>query len=406
MNKYILSLWLLSLVVFLTGCSSTPEPTASHYVEPEEEIETLENLELLSRKERPDYPQWIFLPPEEEGYLYGVGSDSQLDLAKAKSLVSVGQQFDTRVRSVLVEKSVSGGSKEETSTVSSISEQVTDQALTGAKYFDQYIDDDGQHWVLARAPYDCVIDAVESILISYSLELQQNQNQLVNVVDLLEEAIEKPLVDTRTTLYEDLVLAGDFWISRYEVSRADWLDVMGSLPEGLVKINSEPMPVGGVSWFEAISFCNAASLRDGLTPAYAISEEGVTCFFDAGGYRLPTEQEWEFAASGGFLSRGALYSGYNRPELSGWSSENSEGQVHPSAELNPNELGLYDMSGNLWEWCWDPVENIVGTEVPARIVKGGSWNYSPEDMIVKNRGKVHPDDRYDEIGFRIVKSVR
>jgi len=116
-------------------------------------------------------------------------------------------------------------------------------------------------------------------------------------------------------------------------------------------------PVTRASWFQAITFCNWLSEREGRTPCY---RKGYgSCDFDADGYRLPTEAEWEFAARGGNKSRGTLYAGSDDPDEVAWyKKEGSEGaDSHPGVRLmglkKPNELGLYDMSGNCLEWCWD-----------------------------------------------------
>jgi sulfatase modifying factor 1 len=112
-------------------------------------------------------------------------------------------------------------------------------------------------------------------------------------------------------------------------------------------------PVFGVSWLHAAKYCNWLSGKEGLTPCYDVKGKLTKCDFSMKGYRLPTEAEWEYAARGGQKSQGYDYAGGDNPDDVAWYDNNSNGQIHPVGQKQPNELGLYDMSGNAFEWCGD-----------------------------------------------------
>ena len=130
-------------------------------------------------------------------------------------------------------------------------------------------------------------------------------------------------------------------------------------------------------------------------------------------YRLPTEAEWEYAARGGKLSKGTKYSGGRSLDNAGWYEANSNSKTHTVATKNPNELGIYDMSGNVWEWCKDwygdysasAQTNPKGaTSGSGRVLRGGSWYFSAAPCRVAFRYYYDPSDRYDDYGFRVVLS--
>jgi sulfatase modifying factor 1 len=178
----------------------------------------------------------------------------------------------------------------------------------------------------------------------------------------------------------------------------------------------DDLPVTDVSWEQAVRFCNAASEQHRYQPCYR--EAGVWPFrrwvWDgaADGYRLPTEAEWEYACRAGTTTR---WSFGDDPELLGeyaWFQENSDNKAHPVAEKRPNSWGLYDTHGNVWEWCWDrygpyassPAINPQGPRRGEyRVVRGGSFDDSPQDLRSANRGYHRPVRRFRYIGFRCVR---
>lgn len=183
-----------------------------------------------------------------------------------------------------------------------------------------------------------------------------------------------------------------FHILRYPVTWAKWKSVLEwakangySFVGTLVQGCADDHPAFRVSWYDALKWCNAYSEMQGLTPAYT-RHGGVYREGDyipdwnaaADGYRLPTEVEWEFAARGGSETRNYTYSGGNILNDVGWYRDNSSGAAcnyregggtWPVGRRGSNELGLHDMSGNVWEWCWDRFSELSD----GRIIRGGSW---------------------------------
>jgi len=145
-----------------------------------------------------DIPAWLKFPPQEEGYYFGIGEDSDLSEARAKSIINIGQQFSVHVISTLYEKNIINADKVET-IVTSINEEITDQEVVGAKYYDQYLDGKGNYWVLTRAPLNCILDVTESVLLSYRLELKQD----VPVINELIRNVESSIARTNGSYYRE-----------------------------------------------------------------------------------------------------------------------------------------------------------------------------------------------------------
>lgn len=173
-------------------------------------------------------------------------------------------------------------------------------------------------------------------------------------------------------------------------------------------------PVVLISWSDAIKYCNWLSEQEGLTLAYTINGTTVVWNREANGYRLPSEAEWEFAARGGNLSEDLLYSGSNNIDEVAWYDDNSNG-THIVGMKQPNPLGLYDMSGNVWEWCWDwysydyPSQaetNPKGASSgPYHVIRGSGWTHSDHNARSTNRYTIHSPHRYFNTGFRVVRSA-
>jgi len=210
-----------------------------------------------------------------------------------------------------------------------------------------------------------------------------------------------------------------FKLSSTEVTQELYQSVMGKNPS---RFKGAQRPVETVSWYDAVRFCNALSERLGLQSAYEISGSTVTWDRSANGFRLPTEAEWEYAARGG--AEGAIadeplqaspYAGGTEADRVAWYETNSEKSTKPVGTKEPNQLGLYDMSGNVWEWCWDwygsyPTNEVTDPEGASsaswqKVLRGGSWFVSPNLLRVTYRYWNNPDFKVNSVGFRIAQNA-
>ncbi len=205
------------------------------------------------------------------------------------------------------------------------------------------------------------------------------------------------------------VTLSSFYMCPYEVTQAQWWAVMGENPS---YYSGNNLPVEDISWYDAIEFCNALSESEGLAPCYTVNGTDVTLNPSANGYRLPTEAQWEYAARGGAQSQGYLYSGSDNIDEVAWYYENSNLTTHPVGTKQPNELGLYDMSGNVWEWCWDwysdyssdsQTDPVGPTSGMTRIYRGSGWAYNAVSCRVTNRKSYTPSYDFNFLGIRLVR---
>ncbi|MDR1218296.1 MAG: formylglycine-generating enzyme family protein [Treponema sp.] len=229
-----------------------------------------------------------------------------------------------------------------------------------------------------------------------------------------------------------VTISKPFSIGKYEVTQKEWGEVMGSNPS---RFKGDNLPVEQVSWYDVIEYCNKRSEKEKLTPAYAIdktrSDENnrnrwdtvkwiVTWNRNANGYRLPTEAEWELACRAGtstpFYTGSDITTSHANYDGNYPYNNNAKGVYREKTwevgSGTPNPWGLYDMSGNVCEWCWDWDGAYSGGAQtdPAgaagdlfRVNRGGSWNYDAQDIRSVCRGGNTPSSRYDDIGFRLVR---
>lgn len=220
-----------------------------------------------------------------------------------------------------------------------------------------------------------------------------------------------------------IVQLSDFYIGRREVTELEWVNIMLDMDQIV-----PDRPKNNLNWVSAIEYCNYRSMAEGLEPCYRWGDWGtipalwptnwqtdhtqVKCNWDANGYRLPTEMEWMYAARGGQLTADYLYSGSNDIEAIAWYSGNAQ-EPQVVGMKQPNELGLFDLSGNVWEFCWDiyhdeypntetldPVGPVNGFY---RAMRGGSFSNGANSCTVNGRFYTAPNLRADSHGFRVVR---
>jgi len=187
-----------------------------------------------------------------------------------------------------------------------------------------------------------------------------------------------------------------FCLSKFQVTQELYTTVLGANPSTFVGVDR---PVESVSWYDAIAFCNLLSDAAGLEHCYANGkdQDDVLTNPNANGYRLPTDAEWQFAALGG-----QTMPSYGEAEDVAWYKENSGGETHPVGQKQPNEYGLYDMLGNVWEWCFDVYDaEVYGTY---RVFRGGGWNDHERGCLATNRRRSHPTYGIDDVGFRLARN--
>jgi len=211
------------------------------------------------------------------------------------------------------------------------------------------------------------------------------------------------------------VTVSDFYLGKYEVTFEEYDQFCQKT--GRKKPNNQgsvrgKKPAVNVKWLDAVAYCNWLSLSNNLTPCYSINGKNVTCNWSANGYRLPTEAEWEYAAKGGNKSNGYMYAGSDDLSSVAWYNNNSGSKTQPVGGKLANELALFDMSGNVWEWCWDWKGNYDSNAATdpkgpsrggVRVFRGGGWADNSFYCRTTVRYSGTPDHQSYSVGFRVAK---
>jgi formylglycine-generating enzyme required for sulfatase activity len=214
---------------------------------------------------------------------------------------------------------------------------------------------------------------------------------------------DKPLADADESPVHQVTLTKGYWIGKYEVTQAQWYEVMDKVADvSPARFTGDNRPIENVRYYEALEYIAKLNALTGKT------------------YALPTEAQWEFAARGGNKSKGYTYSGGNTVDFVGWHLVNSNGETQAVGTLYPNELGIYDMSGNVWEWTADWFDFYTtavqtdptgrpsalvdpdNTQYAAHVYRGGCFDNPPRHCWPSNRGIISPDDLTGDLGLRLV----
>lgn len=238
-------------------------------------------------------------------------------------------------------------------------------------------------------------------------------------------------INTKSNYYGKDIKLSDFYISKYEVSQKEWTAVMGNNPS---KFKGENLPVETITWYDCVEYCNKRSLKEGLKPYYNIDKTktdpdnddsrddikwAITIIEGANGYRLPTVMEWEYASGGGRMSKSYTYSGSNDIDkvalywvnsgdkiLTGvWSwgaVQQNNCKTKPIGSKAPNELGIFNMSGNVREWCWGWKVNEEG--IKERCWRGGGWAGGDFCCESTYQGSYVGNSKGEDEGLRLCRS--
>jgi serine/threonine protein kinase len=279
----------------------------------------------------------------------------------------------------------------------------------------------------------------------YFVRINKNESKLIKI-DKFQQ-VSKEMVFVKGGKFDMGILDRDadegpvhsvqldsFYMGRHSVSQQEYEEIMGKNPSsfqaedvlesGLLGIGRKvekttipKNPVESVSWYDAVEFCNKKSQKEGLTQCYSGTGLNIKCDYKANGYRLPTEAEWEYAARGGKISNKFEYSGSDNVDDVAWHEGNSHKRTHQIETKLSNELAIYDMSGNVWEWCNDwynknyykisQIENPKGPDGGKhRILRGGAWNYHRIICRITYRNYYNPLSSFKYFGFRLVQGIR
>lgn len=269
-----------------------------------------------------------------------------------------------------------------------------------------------------------------ALILFYSCASKDSKKHIQDDLILIKGGV---FVNEKSNLFGKNASVNDFYIAKTEVTQKEWIDIMESNPS---RFKGNSLPVEMVSWYDCVAFCIKKSIKEGLLPYYKIYKDSTDEFnkseFDsikwlvkrnpkANGYRLPTEIEWEYVAGGGQLSKSYSYSGSNTVDEIAWYWRNSGDTTliekwdyrlleqngckpHSVGTKKSNELGLYDLTGNVREWCDDWYEDEGIPRGQFRSQRGGGWIGIETHCKNTDRGYFEPNGVGPDQGFRICRS--
>lgn len=248
-------------------------------------------------------------------------------------------------------------------------------------------------------------------------------NTITDRIPLLKQKNSKPenceMVSSGTFSLSDTNFYVDsFWMYKTEITINEYYQITNKNPTK--EENTSLLPVNFVSWYDCVNFCNLKSELDGLEPVYTIDGKSVTADFTKNGWRLPTKAEWYWAATGAINPRIVNYSGSDNIDDVAWYIKNSNGTAHECATKVPNQLGLYDMTGNVAEWCWDYYWDWNANTLPSfeqnyrgpdgkdsikRAICGGYFGNSAKTSVLSvYQDLCGPTGTFENYGFRIARN--
>ena len=315
-------------------------------------------------------------------------------------------------------------------------EATEDISAKGHAYSEDWTSDLTYHWHAAACGHDVTNSKAEHSFVNEVCTICEYSRSVLIPAGTFQMGSNAG--EDRNKPVHEVTITKSFYMGKYEVTQAEYEKYCSYGSSRPSSSDGDNYPAYYVSWYDALVYCNKRSMAEGLTPCYSISGNtdpskwgtvptstdstwnAVVCNWNANGYRLPTEAEWEYAARAGDNTVASLiYSGTSDVNKLGeyaWYAINSNSKTHKVGTKSPNAFGLYDMSGNVCEWCWNWVTNSYDAETEGgsdptgassgsyRVFRGSSWSGYSNLCAVSFRNFNFPNSRSNYLGFRVVRA--